>query len=129
MAGPNYVLDKGFITDSLVNFGEFVILTANTHVTKQTVAAQTVLHGVAQFSIVDATKLATGKVQLDVRLMGISRVIADVAIARGAKVAVNAAGHATVAGVAGTAVVGYAMTPAVNVGDFIDLLLTPGCVA
>jgi hypothetical protein len=152
MAGPNYVLDKGYTVDPAlafpINFGEAVTLSSNTQVTQTSVATTSTLLGVAQFSVgyttpgtADLTKIATGKVQIDVRLLGITRMVASAAVTRGAPVGVtayNSGGTAASHGCRAVALVkaaagaqpqpqiGIALTPAVNAGDTIDVLLTPG---
>ncbi|HVI77444.1 MAG TPA: hypothetical protein VM715_04660 [Candidatus Acidoferrum sp.] len=126
--GPNYVLDKGYVVDTVVLEFRAVTLTSNTHVKQSDAAAQFVL-GVAQWQVDDTAKIAYGKVTVDVRILGITRAIAGVAnIARMQKVGVDALGRITNAGVAGSPALGIAMTPSSQVGDQVDVLLTPGAV-
>jgi hypothetical protein len=124
--GPNYVLDKGFIANSAVVQFHAVKLAADDQVTAVTAAGEQAI-GVCQEEITagDAT---SGRVT-DVRILGISRVVAGAAVTRGALVRVNAAGRAiALAGTAGVNenVLGMALTPATADGEHIDVLLTPG---
>lgn len=124
--GPNYVLDKGYVVQGTA-LGQFECVkggTTNTSVTRCDTAAEFVL-GVSQ-ELLDAAKVLTGKATADVRILGISRVVASAAIARMAKVTVTTVGRAVTAGVAGTNCFGIALTPASANGDWIDVLLTPG---
>jgi hypothetical protein len=157
--GPNYGLDKGFFVDPALAFPinqfEPVFMLA----TDQKVCTQVgatfasgvyglMFLGVAQYAVgyslngvVDLTKIATGKVQLDVRVMGVSRMIANGSVSRGTPVnvtAYNSGGSAAAhglrvqsvtraaAGAQPAAVIGYAWSSAASAGDQIDVLLTPG---
>jgi hypothetical protein len=76
-------------------------------------------------SAADVTK---GRI-VDVRLMGIARVVAGAAITRGTRVGVGATGKVLpMVGTAGLVenVVGIAMTTVTTDLDHIDVLLTPG---
>ena len=133
-AGPNYVLDKGFLAEgsAAYTFGEILIQgTANQACARATVVAATNnFLGVCQDTI-DATKVTTGKAQVDVRLLGIARVIAGGTITKGARVTNDALARATAvtragAGVQPAHVLGIALTATTTVGEHIDVLLTPG---
>jgi hypothetical protein len=143
MAGASYVLDKGFEVLSTYNSSATTGVTAFRCVTPSTTTGKIDLNatattrsvGIVQEAI-DATKVATGKVVADVRLMGISKVrVSDTpgTIVIGSLVA--ASGTSTNAGGVKLAVstnipVGMVVgpcpigTPAA--GDLIDVLLTPG---
>lgn len=133
--GPNYVLDKGFLAEGgsvEYKFGEIVVHgTALQAVARATTAAATNLFvGVCQ-ETVDAAKVATGKVFVDVRVLGIARVIAGAAVTKGSRVTNDTSARATAvtragAGVQPAHVLGIALTPAAAAGDHIDVLLTPG---
>jgi hypothetical protein len=133
--GPNYVLDKGFLAEGgnvAYTFGEIVVMgTANAACGRATtVAATNNFLGVCQESI-DATKVVTGKVFVDVRMLGIARVIAGAAITKGAKVTNDASARAVTVTRAGAGaqpanVLGIALTTTSTVGEHIDVLLTPG---
>src|SRR4051794_14455923 len=120
--GPNYVLDKGFVVDSAatnVVAGRFCKLgTSNTLVTTASVAGELVL-GVYMETL-DTAKVTTGKATIDVRILGIARVVCSAAIARFARVSTDATGRAvTTSAVAGTnqAQAGLALTPTSVAGD------------
>jgi hypothetical protein len=146
--GPNYVLDKGFYVDpATVNQQAFVaaaisgvsqgstntlgdtVLTAST--AQAGGAVNSPFIGVYQETL-DAAKIATGKATVQVRILGISRAISNgaAALVPGDRVIIETAatGRFTkAAAVAGTPVVGIAMTPAAaSAGAVFDLLLTPG---
>jgi hypothetical protein len=132
MPGPNFVLDKGFTAtgSTAYAFGECIVQgSTNTSCARATSAASLLL-GICQETL-DATKLATGMATINIRLLGISRVIAGGAIARGARVKNDANAHAvsasqTAGGSQPVNVFGIALSPASASGDFIDVLLTPG---
>jgi len=138
--GPNYVLDKGFQISgtvypaiyTLVKFGA-----ADNEVQASNTAGEEVL-GVVQEDVPGPTNpnsggldyIALGRV-VNVRILGISRVVAAGAIALGARVVSNGDGtiKTIVVGTANQNVVGIALAPATTAGDQIDVLLTPGVTA
>jgi len=126
--GPNYVLDKGHLAQGVTayTFGEFVVPgTVEQSVTRATTAGA-LFAWVCQEDV-DATRIATGKVMVGCRMLGISRVVAGAAIAKNALLTNDTSARAvTQAGAAGTPVLGIALTAATNAGDYIDVLLTPG---
>src|SRR3954471_13103764 len=103
MSGPNYVLDKGY---TLSNSGaaqsiyRFMKFAADENKVTQVSAITDQAIGVCQ-QRVDAADSATGNVQVDVRILGISKVESGSAnagvIALGAAVAPAADGRAQVA--------------------------------
>ena len=128
MPGPNYVLDKGFIQDAAVNQFEAVKLATLQHATKSSVAGEACI-GISQETVSTADATA-GRVS-DVRIMGISRAKAAVAITIGARVRSNGDGTLTTlaATTAKQEVVGIALTAAGATNDHFDVLLTPGAQA
>jgi hypothetical protein len=129
-AGPNYVLDKGFLAQGATAyaFGEGVVFGS---VEQSVVRATTALTAPGFFGVVqedlDATRLATGKAVVGVRILGITRAIAGAAVAKGALLVNDTSARlVTQGGAAGTPSVGIALTAATNAGDHIDVLLTPG---
>lgn len=131
--GPNYVLDKGFKAEgsTAYAFGEVVVPgTSEQSVVRATSAG--VSFGFICQEDVDATRVQTGKVFLDARILGISRAIAGAAVAKGAKLTNDTSARVvTQAGIVGSGapVLGIALTAAANAGDHIDVLLTPGATA
>lgn len=140
MAGSNYVLDKGFPVLSTYNTSNASGVTAF-RVVKAIAATGTIdlavaataaslILGVVQENV-DRTKVATGKVVADVRLLGITKVVVDGTpgtINHGTRVTCGAAG-----GVVAAATTNYVVGIAVGVpsgtavaGDIIDVVLTPG---
>lgn len=126
MAGPNYVLDKGFNlsnSGALQDIYRFVKFAADENKVTQATAITDICIGVCQ-QRVEAADSATGNAQVDVRILGISKVEAAAAIALGAFVAPATNGRAQ------TAVTtqfrhGIAMQAATAAGQWIDVLLTP----
>jgi hypothetical protein len=122
MPGPNYVLDKGYIAQSVVAQFHAVkggtldeTVTAVTGTTDQPI-------GVAQQGVVAAD---VNKQAIDVRELGITKAVAGGVVAKDAPVGISAAGRFVAATGAGTKVHGIAKTAAAANGDWIDVLLTP----
>jgi len=128
----NYVLDKGYVATGATAyaFGELVVPSgaAGTSVARATSAGSALILGVCQEDL-DTTRLATGKAVIGVRLMGIARVIAGVNnITYGAALTNDTSARAVLqAGAVGSGApsFGRALSPSANVGDQIDVLLTP----
>jgi hypothetical protein len=143
VAGPNYVLDKGFNVLSTYNSSDTggvlayrcVAINSTTGVIDLNATATAFSIGVVQEDV-SASRVVTGKVVADVRLMGITKVrVSDTpgTIVLGAKVAPSGTGankggvklavttNAPLGIVVGPVPIG---TPAA--GDLIDVLLTPG---
>jgi Uncharacterized conserved protein (DUF2190) len=141
MAGPNMVLDKGFkiaAAATNVEFGRFCKWNAGTTGDTVTTSAAPANPAVAADFIVgvyqetlDATKVATGKATLNVRMLGIARMRSGGAVPIGTPVTSDATGRA-VSALAGTNLrwySGIAMTAATGQDQFIDVLLTPGALS
>ena len=129
MAGANFILDKGFLPEAAVTLFQCVKGgTANETVTPVTATGDFVL-GVAQ-EPATAGDVTNGRI-INVRIMGITRVIASGAITRYTRVRAHSSGKViALAGTAGVneAVVGIAMYTAAD-ADQIDVLLTPGALS
>jgi hypothetical protein len=130
--GPNFVLDKGFLATGATAyaFGEPVVLTGDGTSIARAGAGATNVIGICQEDL-ELAKLTTGKAILDTRVLGISRVLCGAAVARDARLAVDATCRAVavtraIAGAQPAAVFGIALTAATTAGDFVDVLLTPG---
>jgi hypothetical protein len=127
--GPNYILDKGFVAQgsTAYAFGELVVISA-----RATSAGSLVL-GVCQEAL-DATRLTRAggtKAVIDIRLLGISRVIVGAAVAVGARLTNDASARAVtrtkaIAGAQPLETFGIALTAASAAGQQVDVLLTPG---
>jgi hypothetical protein len=121
----DYVLDKGFLWEGHRRVRPFRFVTVGEgrqSVTEVSCAGQGI--GVVQEPL-DAAKAATGKAAVDVRLLGVSRCVAAEAIARGSYVTTTDDGD-VVEACAQQRIVGIALQDAVECGDQIDVLLTPG---
>jgi hypothetical protein len=133
--GPNYVLDKGFIAQGATAyaFGELIAPGTLTQTCVRATAAPTgttTWLGVCQDSV-DQTKIATAKVEVSVRILGIARVIAGASVAVGNRLTNDTSARAVPvtragAGAQPAPVVGIALTGTSTVGEHIDVLLTPG---
>jgi hypothetical protein len=142
MAGPNFVLDKGFFVNAAATVTQWRAAIFDTtslgdagivgDTVKNPTAADTTILGVFQ-DTVDATKVATGKATANVRILGITRAESDgtTVIVPGDKIAVviTTGQFKKTAGAAGSGALlaGIAMAPAAAVaGTIFDLLLMPG---
>jgi hypothetical protein len=128
MSGPNYILDKGYNlsnSGALQDIYRWVKFAADENKVTQVAAVTDKPIGVVQ-QRVDAADSATGNVQVDVRIMGISKVEASAAIALMDFVAPTANGRAQTA-VATQYAQGIALQAATGAGQWIDVLLLPYC--
>jgi hypothetical protein len=141
MAGPNFVLDKGYKVKSSATVANVAMNRFVQHDTADTTGqtctsvsgAGVRVLGVSQETL-DSAKIATGKAGIAVRLLGLARVVSDgsgTAIAIGDLVTTDASGRAVkVASTVGSKeVAGVAQTPSSAAGTIIDVLLTPGVTA
>jgi len=134
----DYVLDKGFPVLATYNSSSVNGVTpyravkwSSTGIDLQTAStATTGTLGVVQEQI-DATKVATGKVTANVRLMGVTAVYVTTAtsLAIGIRVMAGASGGVLLATTTNEVlgvIVGTSSTAAIAAGDIIYILLTPG---
>jgi hypothetical protein len=135
MAGANYLLDKGFTALSTyassdvlgVQAFRLVKITAQDQIDRQTLASLITV-GVVQEDV-DQSKVLLGKAVVDVRIAGISKVVAGAAITIGVEVMSDTTGRVITAVTAANRVVGLALQAAAAAGDIIDVWLTvPGRV-
>lgn len=125
----DYQLGKGYLWQPVTAIGRGLFVKAGTVAQSATAitAITDVVLGVCQENVT-ATDAATGKATVPVWLPGsISRVIANAAIAKGAKVAPAANGKAQTA-VSTQFPVGIAMTAAAALNDEIDVMLFAGAL-
>jgi hypothetical protein len=128
--GPNYVLDKGHVANGSTAYaqGELVVSAGDGTQMVRATSAGAKVRGVCMEAI-DATRLVNsgGKAILDVRLLGIARVLTGAAVAVDDAVTNDATARAvTVATAVGLKQsFGIALTAASGAGQFIDVLLTP----
>jgi len=126
--GPNYVLDKGHLATGSTAYalGELVVASGDGTRCARATAAGSKVRGVCQ-ETVEVAKVTTGKVVLDVRILGISRVLAGAAVAVEDRVTNDATARAVpVAGTIGSKEsFGVALTAATGPGQYIDVLMTP----
>jgi hypothetical protein len=134
--GPNYGLDKGFLAQGgsvQYNFGEAVIPGSAVQSCARSTGAPTGTTfwlGICQETI-DASKVNTGKAFIDIRLNGISRAIAGATVTVGARLTTDTSARVVpvtraAAGAQPAPILGIALTGTTNVGEHIDVLLTPG---
>jgi hypothetical protein len=124
--GPNYVLNKGHLaTGGSVAYqaGRFVVATGDGTKCAKAAAAGVRVRGVCMEDV-DADKVATGKVVVNVAMLGIVRVVSGAAVAVDASVTTDNQGRAVTTAVGNTQA-GVAMTAATEAGQSIDVLLTP----
>jgi hypothetical protein len=130
MAGPNSLLDKGFIVaaaSTTVTDGLACVLDpAGVGLTVKTVTATTDKPIGIYLETLDDAKKNTGKADVGVRIMGIARCRSGAAIALGDAVKVTALGKVTPTTTANDRVVGIATTAVAAVDQYVDVLLTPG---
>jgi hypothetical protein len=121
MAGPNYVLSKGWPAGGAITKYRFVELATTGVTVTQTNGAGDPCIGVAQEEI-SAADATAGRV-VNVAVMGISRCIAGAILANaGIQVGSNASGQVITA--ASGSVLGILLTPATATGQHVDVLLT-----
>lgn len=120
MAGPNFVLDKGWLAGEAMTKYEFVKLVGSETINACDTQGERAL-GVLQEEV-SAADATNGRIA-SVRVLGISRVIAGATISEFDLLTVGADGRAEVAAT-GDVVVGTALQDAVD-GDHMDILLSP----
>jgi hypothetical protein len=127
MAGPNFVLDKGYLAGGAITKYAAVKLSDYQTVLSQGTSGGACI-GICQ-ETTTSTDATNGRV-VDIRILGITRMINGVAgaLALGAKVMADTSGRAIVA-TSTNNVIGIVLTPGAAQGDQIDVLLTPGIVA
>lgn len=119
MAGPDYVLDKGFTAASALTQFTFVRQSADEAVTAVTATTDRVI-GVVQQPVVAAD---VNKQAVDVRVLGASKVkVGTGGVTRSNDVMIDASGQAVAPGAAGTRSVGIALQTGVA-GDLVDVLI------
>lgn len=94
------------------------------------VAATTLAIGVVQEDV-DQTKVATGKVVANVRVLGVTKMVVQTAasIVAGSLITCGNAGGAVIAASTNKVIGINLSTQTIAAGDYIDVLLTPGAVA
>lgn len=126
MPGPNFVLDKGYTCLAAVRRFRVVFATTTREQVREANAAGGIPLGVCQeeISADDATR---GRVA-NIRIMGISRCVADAAIPIDTYVRAAADGRVTTlaAVTQNQNVVGRTTTASAAAGDHIDVILMPG---
>ena len=121
MAGPNYVLSKGFKAGAAITQYRFVSLAASEVVT-QTATAGAASIGISQETI--STADATAGRIVNVALIGISRAIAGMVLATpGIQVTSNASGQVKTVGT-GENAIGILLNAATATSAHVDVLLT-----
>lgn len=124
MSGPNFILDKGYKCSGAIT--QYSPVKLSTDDTVITCAAGDLALGVCQDEI-SAADATAGRVA-DIRLMGLTRMVASAAITRSARVIAAGTGKIVTA-TAATAKqnqIGIATVSVTTNGDHIDVMLTPG---
>jgi len=127
-SGPNSVLDKTFKVASSNTITGWQVVKLGTNGGEIALSsAATDLHiGIAQVNPNEGVTYTAGK-YVTVRMLGISKAVAQGAITSGTRVVTaGAAGAVDDAGAAGNTGVGIALEQAYAMGEIIDVLLTPG---
>lgn len=126
MAWGNFVLEKGFDTDSALTKFRMVTFGTDPETVTAVTAIDDVPIGVAQFSV-SADELAKGK-GASVRVIGISEVEAAGAIDLGERCQLENDGRVSAeVGSSGKRLVGLCVgTPSTNAGDRIAMLIIHG---
>src|SRR3954451_18366998 len=109
--GPQYILDKGHVATGATayTFGELVVSNGDGTKCARATGAASVIRGVCMETL-DVAKLTTGKAVIDIRMLGIARVLAGAAVAVDAKLTNDATCRAVTGGAAGTPSFGIALT-------------------
>ena len=132
--GPNYILDKGFLAEGgsvAYTEGMLVVMgTAEQSVAKATSASTLLPLGVCQ-EAVDAVKVATGKVFVGVRILGIARVKSGAAVAKGDRITNDTSARGVpvtraITTAAPQPCFGIAFNAVDAADKYFDMLLTPG---
>lgn len=120
MAGPNYVLSKGFKSGGAITQYRVVSLAAAETVTQTATAAASAI-GIAQETI-SAGDATSGRI-VNVALLGVSRCIAGAVLnTPGIQVGADASGRVITA--ASGSVLGILLNTATATGAHVDVLLT-----
>jgi len=123
MAGPSYVLDRGFRATTEIEQFHAVMQTDKESV-KLADSSGAFCIGVVQDQAYEEDG-DVGRRIVNVRLFGLTRAVASAALAVGVKVSAAADGRVQAAA-AGHAVLGVVTTPCENADEWVDLLMTPG---
>jgi hypothetical protein len=131
-AGANFVLDKGFKLDNAgaaQTIYRFMKMAASENAVLQQTAGTIFSVGVCQDRI-DAADSATGNAQVNVRMMGITKIelaAGTTLVAGVTRIASNATGQGVVAAGATTVQCGIALTNITSsaAGALVDMLILP----
>lgn len=123
--GPNLILDKGMVATTAIPLYH-VVKQVDVEDCAVTDTAGEDWVGVCQEQV-DAEEVGLNRV-VSVRLEGITRAVADGAIALRDRVTATATGTVTTAGT-GNEIIGICLTPATEAGEWVDIQLTPGAGA
>jgi hypothetical protein len=126
--GPNYVLDKGHVATGSTAYvqGELAVASGDGTKCARATGAAAKVRGVVMENV-DAAKVTTTKVVINLRMLGIARVLAGAAIAVEDRVTNDATARAVTvsAAIGAKEYFGVALTAATAAGQYIDVLLTP----
>ena len=125
--GPNFVLDKGMLVEGTTAITVGEVLTAG--VAEQSVVRATTANTRTVYiamESVDAATVSTKKCVVQVRPIGIARVISGAAITKGAMVTNDANAKVITQATAGGNVLGIAQSATTAANQWVEVLLTPG---
>jgi len=130
ISGPNSVLDKTFKVASGVTITGYqaVMLASKGGEIQLTSATSSLAIGVAQVNPGEGISYTAGR-NVPVRLLGISKAVANAVIVSGARVTPTGAYGMVATATTGNFQVGLALESAWAHGQLIDVLLTPGMVS
>lgn len=121
----NYVLDKSFIQEGTAAVSAYYPVKFGAggaaYCQNATVAGEAII-GIRQESV-DAAKVATGKVVVSVRVLGISKAVAGAAFSAGAYLAVAVTSGKLITATTGNRVIAMALTASGADGDLVDVIL------
>lgn len=123
MAGPNYVIDKGFKAGGAITKYTAVKLTAAETVATSTSTVDAII-GISQEEI-SAADATAGRI-VNVRLLGISRaIVGNATTTFGQFVTVNATGQVIGTTTAGQPVLGRVLQTVAVTGAHVDVVVVP----
>lgn len=126
-AGPNFVLDKGYLAQgsAAYAYGQPVGYGTVEQSCMAITVANTLIAGVCQENV-DAAKVATGKVFVNVRKMGIARVLIGASVAKGDPLTVDATGRFITQVTAGGKFFAIAEAAGTTAGQLVEAVLVTG---
>ena len=125
--GPNFVLDKGFLAQgsAAYQYGQTVTFGTVPQSCAAIAVANTYVLGICQENI-DASRVATGKAFINVRMMGVSRALVGAAVVKGDPLTPDGTGRLIKQTTAGGKFYAVALEDQATVGGFTEVMLING---